>query len=136
MNIVKVFNTFEEGMKEMVELVPEISKYVGEELEEKTVISHMLQTIKDDIPTVYHPDYPGTLAISVIAREVGFKTAGYLSFGWQIFFTEDKSGVTYHFRVTVNNKNKFAKLPKFIDTLVENGWQKKEQAKQNRLDQQ
>lgn len=120
MHIVKNFDTFEEGIKELTTLAPAVKTYVGDEFTDTAVIDKLLTIVKSEIPTVYNPGYPGTYGITVNAREVGFKTKDFLAFGWRSIIEADK--ITYGFRITITEKNRFAKKTKMQETLVENGW--------------
>lgn len=122
--IFKSFDTFEEGIEEVIKCVPQLKVYIGDTHTEEQVIERLMDEVRANIPSVYRPEYPATYAISVSAREVGFKTRNYLAFGWKINTENDK--ITYGFRVTVLSKNRFARVDSVSETLLANGWQKRE----------
>jgi len=123
MHILKEFKNFEDGIKELKKNVPVLTEYLGDESSsdsEVDVINNLLNKIKEDIPTISNPKYPSTYAISVHAREVGFKAKDYVSFGWRVLIDETTNIVTYSFRVTVAKH--FSKKSKIESVLTEIGW--------------
>ena len=126
MNMVKTFETFEEGIKNLCDLVPEVKEYVGDSTDYNQVVINMMEKIKSNIPSVLNPEHPASFAFSIQANEVGFKTRTYSSFGWR---TIVKNGVvSYSFRYTVTTRNKLAKPSAAILALKEAGWAEKENA--------
>lgn len=120
MNMIRNFETFKDGITEIVHNIPELSEFIGEDKEENAVILNLMENIKKQVPSVYNPNYPAVCAFSINYKEVGFKTPGYLAFGWKILINNDK--ITYSFRVTVMTINKFAKQPEAIEVLKQAGW--------------
>lgn len=110
----KVFNQFEDGINEIKSIIPNITAYIGEATDETSVIANLMECIKESIPSVLDPDFPSTYAFSISASEVGFKTKGFYSFGWKIFYDRETKEITYSFRVSIRhyfkNENEFAKL--------------------------
>jgi hypothetical protein len=121
--LTKKFKEFDIGINELVSLVPEVKKYIGEDLTEKAIIVNMLDIIKNNVPSIYDPAYPSVYAINISFGEVSFKTRTYLSFGWHIHPTDE---VTYTFRVSINTIGKFSKLPEFVEDLKDAEWKTKQ----------
>jgi len=121
MNIVKSFVNFKEGIEDLLKNAPELKSITGDVLEEAAVVVNMLNIIANDIPSIFNPKFPAVPSFSITAKEVGFKTAGYLAFGWKIEI-DDKDVISYSFRLTIVSRNRFAKHTELVDALKENGW--------------
>lgn len=122
----KQFISFEEGIKEIRQLVPQLKKYLGEEenisLENhKELIKHLFEFISKDenFPMMNDIDYPKVYAISAKANEFGFKTKCNIAFGWHI--NVNNGGVCiYTFRISINGYS--VPLKVIEKALADNGW--------------
>lgn len=120
-HIIKTYESFEEGFNDLTKHVPDILKYTGEIVKEEEIISNLIGIMSKNVPTIKNPDYPNTYALNIHAREVSFKTPGYLAFGWKVHVDANYK-ITYGFRVQIINKNKFAPANPVINQLVADGW--------------
>ena len=118
----KSFVNFEDGVKELKLAYPDLKRQLGDSNYQEDVIANLASAIVNNPPTVYSADYPSTIAINVSATMVSFKTQKFISFGWKVIITEDKSVAGYEFRVTVFTRNDLVKQGKPVKTLVENKW--------------
>jgi hypothetical protein len=99
----KVFTNFEDGIKEIKSIIPNITTYIGDSPEEESVINSLMDKIKESIPSVSDPDFPSSYAFSISATEVGFKTKGFYSFGWKVIYDYETKKVSYSFRVSIRH---------------------------------
>ena len=119
---VKRFETFKEGFSEIIKFNPELKNYCGRDPIAVNVITAMLNSVKDNIPTTDNPNYPNTLSLSIDAKEIGFKTYINIAIGWrtEYFFREGKT--YYNFRIS------FFTIPTYkksiIEEMVQSGWKK------------
>ena len=119
---VKRFETFKEGFSEIIKFNPELKNYCGRDPIAVNVITAMLNSVKDNIPTTDNPNYPNTLSLSIDAKEIGFKTDINIAIGWrtEYFFREGKT--YYNFRIS------FFTIPTYkksiIEEMVQSGWKK------------
>lgn len=130
-NFMKTFESFEEGYSEMIQLVPEIKGYGGEESIYESVINKILETVADNIPTTKNSYYPNTFSFSIDSHEVGLKTDSGAAFGWRVVFNKEEGKQYYKFRVTFISMPTYRK--KIADDLVNNGWEKVETTYQSRF---
>ena len=118
----KSFNTFEEGYSEILKFNPEIKNYCGDTPIYDAVISSMMESIKNDIPSPSNPNYPNTLSLSIDSGEVGFKTDINVAIGWRIAYNYHEAKSFYKFRIT------FISIPVYkkdvITKMEEAGWSK------------
>jgi len=119
-NLVKSYESFEEGYSNMVQLVPEICAYGGKEASYKEVISNILEIVKNN---VLNKDRL-LFAVSVSFREVGLKTDSNIAFGWRVYFDKETGTRSYKFRVSFINANEYNKVT--INALKENDWTEEE----------
>lgn len=118
----KKFETFEEGFSEVIKYNPELKNYCGRDPILVDVVTSMLNSIKDNIPSVDNYNYPNTLSLSINAKEVGFKSDINIALGWKTEYDFDNGKTYYIFRVS------FMTIPSYkksvISDMVENGWNK------------
>lgn len=118
----KSFDTFEEGYSEVLKFNPEIKNYCGDTPIYDAVISSMMESIKNDIPSPSNPNYPNTLSLSIDSGEVGFKTDINVAIGWRIAYNYHEAKSFYKFRIT------FISIPVYkkdvITEMEEAGWSK------------
>lgn len=118
----KSFDTFEEGYSEVLKFNPEIKNYCGDTPIYDAVISSMMESIKNDIPSPSNPNYPNTLSLSIDSGEVGFKTDINVAIGWRIAYNYHEAKSFYKFRIT------FISIPVYkkdvINEMEEAGWSK------------
>lgn len=130
-NLMKSFSTFEEGYEEVIKIIPEVKAYCGETILHDAVVSKMLDTIKDNIPSTNNTNYPNTFSFSIDSHEVGLKTDAGMAFGWRTIFDKESGKTIYKFRVT------FIQLPTYRKAIVtimkDSGWIVTENAIQNRF---
>lgn len=119
-NLVKSFDSFEDGYSEIIRFLPEIKVYCGETIMHNAVICKILDSIKDNIPSPTDTNYPNTLSFSIDAHEVGLKTDSGIAFGWRIAFDRDAGKTIYKFRVTVINVSKYRK--EILSDMESAGW--------------
>ena len=119
-NLTKAFDSFEEGYKEVLKFVPEVKEYCGENSDQNSVITNILNVIKDNIPSIDNPSYPNTMSLSIDSHEVGLRTDGGLAFGWRTIFDRESGKHIYKFRIT------FLILPMYrkniMNDMQEAGW--------------
>lgn len=119
-NLMKSFSSFEEGYTEMIKLFPDIKTYGGETPLYASVIGNILNSIKDDIPSLQNSKYPNTFSFSIDSHEVGLKTGSDLAFGWRSYFDRDAGKVVYKFRITFITLNNYKRNT--IRTMEEAEW--------------
>ena len=130
-NFMKTFESFEEGYSEMIQLVPEIKGYGGEEAIYESVIGKILETVTDNIPTTKSSYYPNTFSFSIDSHEVGLKTDAGAAFGWRVVFNKEEGKQYYKFRVTFISMPAYRK--KIAEDLINAGWEKVETTYQSRF---
>lgn len=125
-NLFKVFDSFEDGFNEMIKLVPSTKQYIGESPIYESAIKSILDSIASDVPSIAtNSNYPNCKAISIDAKEVGYKTEGTMSFGWKIIINHTTSKIQYKFRVTFRELNRFSNDNyKTIKSLKNEDWEK------------
>jgi hypothetical protein len=123
-NYVREFTDFSEGYSCMINLVPEVKLYGGDEADYDTVVQKLANSIIENIPTYDNPNYPNTLSFSISSREVGFLTDEKLAFGWRVYFSRELNSRIYQMRITFLNFSMSKR--KYIKILEENGWQENE----------
>ena len=129
MNVVaykKTFNDFHEGIEELTKLVPMVKDYVygskditDNKLEEKDVISNLLDMVKTNPPCISNPNYPYTYSIETGAFNTSFKTDKRLSFGWKTVADFKNKTIAYTFRASFPSAKDKSKAE--FD-LLEGGW--------------
>ena len=119
-NLVKSFDSFEDGYAEIIRLLPEIKVYCGETIMHNAVVGNILDTIKDNIPSTTNTNYPNTLSFSIDAHEVGLKTDAGMAFGWRISFDRDAGKTIYKFRITFITVPQYRKAT--LSAMKEAGW--------------
>lgn len=128
----KKFETFEEGFSEVIKYNPELKNYCGRDPILLDVVSSMLNSIKDNIPSIDNYNYPNTLSLSINAKEVGFKTDINIALGWRTGYDFNSGKSYYIFRVS------FMTIPSYkksiISDMTENGWNKINKEIVNKLD--
>lgn len=120
-NLVKSFDSFEDGYAEITRLLPEIKVYCGETIMHNAVIGNILDTIKDNIPSPTNTNYPNTLSFSIDAHEVGLKTDAGMAFGWRISFDRYAGKTIYKFRITFITVPQYRKAT--LAAMKEAGWE-------------
>jgi len=118
----KQFETFKEGITDLVDTIPNIKEYIGLTTREKDVVTHLMGKVEDNFPSIYNPEYPATCAISISAVEVSFKTRGFYAFGWRV---NPNTGV-YSFRVSFSDTNTSISKRTIEAALKEKGWNSRE----------
>lgn len=83
-NYSKEFNTFEEGLKELLELVPDVYTYIkGEEgMSENDVIHQLMKKFTENLPVSTNPNFPYTYSFEANRFGVNFGTDKRIRFGW------------------------------------------------------
>lgn len=119
-NLVKSFDTFEDGYAEITRLLPEIKTYCGDTIMHNAVVGNILDTIKDNIPSTTNENYPNTLSFSIDAHEVGLKTDAGMAFGWRISFDRDAGKTIYKFRITFITVPQYRKAT--LSAMKDAGW--------------
>lgn len=130
-NLSKTYKSFEEGYAETISFIPEIKAYGGDDPLYISVITSILNTIKDNIPVHYNSLYPNTFSFSIDSHELGFKTDSGIAFGWRTFYERESGAVYYRFRISfiivhTQRKNTIQKMEK-------NGWTVFETQRQSRF---
>lgn len=132
----KRFESFEDGLREITEIVPMVKEYMftGEAAKfdsiiddaifqrddlEEYVITNLIKKLLGNLPVASNPNYPYCYSIDVGSYNVGFKTDKRLSFGWKIHTEQLTGNVYYIFRVTFPNS---ARKAKSEYAALENGW--------------
>ena len=121
----KEFESFSEGVKEILSIVPYVKTYIGEEglgYTDKGVYQSLSDKVVNKFPSILNPDYPATMALSINAREVGFKTEGSFSFGWRYKISKDTGKLTYGFRVSFTGTSSTV-TSMYESKLAEAGWE-------------
>lgn len=119
-NLIKTFETFEAGYKEIIDCCPIFSTYCGSSILYDSVIDSICKTIKENIPSPTSHNYPNTLAFSINSHEVGLKTDSGSAIGWRIVFDKETGKTVYKFRLTFINLTTYVKS---VITALENaGW--------------
>lgn len=121
----KNFSNFEEGINEIVNIVPQLNQFFGITdsiiiREPKELVKHLLGIVIDNIPTIDDIEYPRLYSISVSANQVGFRTKSNIAFGWHTIFDKDTGNVSYTFRISIYG-NSF-QLKNIENSLKGNGW--------------
>ena len=123
---IKEFDTFEDGYKELVTLIPNVRLYAVDSstatLED--VVVALTKTITDNIPSPLNENYPNTFSFSISAREVGFLTDDFIAFGWRIFIGKSEETLTYQFRITFITLS--VSKRKQIEKLLSHGWKERD----------
>lgn len=120
----KEFKEFEDGILNLLSMVPDLKYYIGNKTEEKAVILELLDVIKEDIPFVTNDNYPNTFSFTISAREVGFKTDDGYAFGWRVWVDKNSNRIIgYQFRITFINLSRSRKS--IVEELISNGWKEK-----------
>jgi len=130
-NFVKTFTKFEDGYAELISIVPEIKSYGGSDPMFDAVIYSIMNTIRENTPSLSNSNYPNTLSFSIDAREVGLRTDGNLAFGWNASFDRDTGSIRYRFRVTFINMPTYRKT--MATALQDVGWTMNESMSQSRF---
>lgn len=129
MHSIKTFDSFEQGVYEIVDNVNYIGKYFVDE-SNKTIttydemICHLLNIIGNDIPSVENPDYPYTYTFNINAREVSFNIPKSFSFGWRTYIDSD-GNIKYTFRISsldFKDRKPSIAISKIEDALKDAGW--------------
>lgn len=119
-NLMKSFSSFSEGYTEILKLVPEVKSYGGEAPLYESVITSILNTIKNNIPSTNNSNYPNTFSFNINAHEVGLLTDSGLAIGWRTYFDRDSGTTVYKFRVSFLNINTYQKT--VSSKMQDNGW--------------
>lgn len=119
-NLIKTFDTFEAGYKEIIDCCPIFSTYCGSSILYESVIDSICKTIKENIPSPTNRNYPNTLAFSINSHEVGLKTDSGSAIGWRIVFDKESGKTVYKFRLTFINHSTYVKS--VISALESAGW--------------
>ena len=124
MNAFKTFRDFEEGMTEMQEISTSIEYLFGDTpTTYEEAVASLLDTLKENPPSIFDEDFPNSRAFSIDAREFGYKFAGQLSFGCRILVSEEDDEIEYGFRITVNSQNNsLARKTSVMKKAAEKGW--------------
>lgn len=104
MHAFKEFGDFQEMVAELIDISETIREVIcNEEMlppeDPEEAVKNILNKMMANIPSVYNID--GNIACSVSQYEVGFKTAGALSFGWRVN-TSEEGDVVYKARVSLS----------------------------------
>ena len=84
----------------------------------------IIDSVMNDFPCIDDKEYPRTVALSISAKEVGYKSRGAMSFGWKNIIKEDTGELCYSFRISF-----FSKAPdvlKIEKILADLNWTQKE----------
>lgn len=136
----KRFETFEDGLREITDLVPMVKEYMftGDAAKfdsvlddgifkrddlEGYIITNLIKKLQSNIPVASNPNYPYCYSIDVGSFNIGFKTDKRLSFGWKIHTERLTGNVYYIFRVTFPNS---ARKAKSEYAVLDNGWKEYE----------
>ena len=122
----KSFTDFEEGIDEIVKVVPQLNQFFGITdsiifREPKELVRHLLEIVSKDVPSIDDIEYPRLYSISVSANQVGFRTKSNIAFGWHVVFDKDTGDVTYTFRISIYGSS--FQLKTIENSLKENGWE-------------
>ena len=106
-NYTKLFKTFDEGLNEIKELVPDVLNYISESAStEDMVLIDLVNKFKESTPVPSNPSFPYTYTFSADASHgIMFGTDKRLRFGWKSKRIENHR--EYIFKITFpNSKNK------------------------------
>lgn len=131
----KEFKTFNEGVTEIRETVQDINTIIAKYEEYNNInedciytpemlTAAIIDSVMNDFPCIDDKEYPRTVALSISAKEVGYKSRGAMSFGWKNIIKEDTGELCYSFRISF-----FSKAPyvlKIEKILAELGWTQKD----------
>ena len=118
----KSFNTFEDGYSEVLKFNPELKNYCGDSPIYDAVVSSMMDSIKNNMPSPQNPNYPNTLSLSIDSGEVGFKTDINVAVGWRIAYNYHEAKSFYKFRITFISVPAYKK--EVISDMEDAGWSK------------
>lgn len=131
-NLTKSFSSFEDGFMDLLKNVPEAKAFCGETPMYQAVVSNILDTIRDNIPSLQSRRYPDrTISFSIDSHELGIRTDAGIAFGWRSYFDRDNGVVVYNFRVTYITLSTPRRIQ--INAMLESGWEKKESMIQSRF---
>lgn len=121
MNSFKVFSNFSDGLKEIVEVVPNI-KSITESIK-KDINEITPKDLSDAFVNIVMNDFPyidfRSPAISISYREVGFKSRSALSFGWK-YISTGEGNFQYSFRISFFSHSD--QIKEIESKLAELGW--------------
>lgn len=106
----KIFSSFTEGIKELIDTVPMARNYleIGSDGKarpvetEEEALACILSHFENNKPVTSNPNYPYTYSLSSNAFSTTFRTDKRLSFGWKIKLMEDGKP-SYSFKVSFPN---------------------------------
>ena len=130
----KEFKTFNEGVTEIRETVQDINTIIAKYEEYNNInedciytpemlTAAIIDSVMNDFPCIDDKEYPRTVALSISAKEVGYKSRGAMSFGWKNIIKEETGELCYSFRISF-----FSRAPyvlKIEKILAELGWTQK-----------
>lgn len=119
---IKEFASFEEGYKELSNLVPTVKLYGGDNVEFENVLKSLTTVILENPPSPFNENFPNTFSFSINSKEMGFLTDDAMAFGYRMF--ADKKAFVYQFRVTFLALSVRKRM--CIDRIVEHGWKERD----------
>jgi hypothetical protein len=128
----KEFKDFNDGVIEMRQTVQDINNIISkyeqecpgiEKFTPELLTTAIIDSVMNDFPCIDDKEYPRTVALSISAKEVGYKSRGAMSFGWKNIIKEETGELCYSFRISF-----FSRAPyvlKIEKILAELGWTQK-----------
>ena len=128
----KEFKDFNDGVIEMRQTVQDINSIISkyeqecpgiEKFTPELLTTAIIDSVMNDFPCIDDKEYPRTVALSISAKEVGYKSRGAMSFGWKNIIKEETGELCYSFRISF-----FSRAPyvlKIEKILAELGWTQK-----------
>lgn len=128
----KEFKDFNDGVIEMRQTVQDINNIISkyeqecpgiEKFTPELLTTAIIDSVMNDFPCIDDKEYPRTVALSISAKEVGYKSRGAMSFGWKNIIKEETGELYYSFRISF-----FSRAPyvlKIEKILAELGWTQK-----------
>ena len=121
----KIFDYFEYGIKELVNIVPEIKDYIGDSYDRETVLNYILDLFKEDLPYIGNED-SSNLSITLDQQSLVFLMDNGMSFSFYIQTeTHDDTVIVTGFNFIFNysnpymNKRRFKRLTEGFESY---GW--------------
>ena len=104
----KEFKDFNDGVIEMRQTVQDINNIISkyeqecpgiEKFTPELLTTAIIDSVMNDFPCIDDKEYPRTVALSISAKEVGYKSRGAMSFGWKNIIKEETGELCYSFRI-------------------------------------
>lgn len=118
MHNIKRFADFSKAVEEIMSIVPGLTFFFthtdedGQQSdlckEPDQVVQNIFNDIMSDYPSIQDLEYPRTVAFSISADEVGYKTRGPIAFGWRNIIS-DHNTLEYSFRISIFSNSLGAK---------------------------